>query len=191
MSEKRESSRKQPLEQYPRNAAETRKRILAAARRLFSQDVYRNVGTRDIAAAAGVNLTLINRYFGSKKNLFSEVVLSMGRSVLSLDEMRDLDREVIADLLSEDDNPRKEKLRLLLLSAMDSEVSDVVSEFFRQRRRRAHFIQGGEKETRTFLGLASLVGIALVFFLLPEEDRMQLDKAYIVDHFSKTFQQLY
>ena len=179
-------------EPYPRNAAETRARILAAARTLFSHGPYRSVGTRDIAAAAGVNITLINRYFGSKKNLFSEVVLSMGNAELSSDGAQELAREVIADLLADGDNPRREKLRLLLLSAMDPEVSDVVSEFFhRQRERRARHMPGGHKDTKAFLSFASLVGISLSFHLLPEADRGALDKPLITEHFLHALGELY
>ena len=56
--------------QRKRNAAETRNRLLQAARRLFAKANYGNVGIREIGAAAGVNPALISRYFGSKRNLF-------------------------------------------------------------------------------------------------------------------------
>lgn len=181
----RNSATARPAEKHPRNAAETRKRILAVARTLFSQNTYKNVGTRDIAAAAGVNLTLINRYFGSKKQLFREVVLAMSDVALMSDE-EDFERKVMEDLLAGEDNPRKEKLRLLLFSAMDPEVSEVVSEFFRQRRRRTGAPQENGRETESFLRLATLVGIALTYYLLPGEDREHLDKARIMDHFLKS-----
>ena len=54
-----------------RNAAATRAAILAAARLEFSQRSYDRVGVRDIAARAGVNPALVNRYFGSKPRLFA------------------------------------------------------------------------------------------------------------------------
>ncbi len=54
--------------------AATRSRLLAAARRQFSHAGYGQVGVREIAAEAGVNAALINRYFGSKLGLFTEVV---------------------------------------------------------------------------------------------------------------------
>ena len=57
-----------------RNAGDTRARILAAARVRFSRDAYENVGTRDIAADAGVDAALVNRYFGSKEKLFDEAI---------------------------------------------------------------------------------------------------------------------
>ena len=52
----------------------TRRALLAGARRLFSERGYDHVGVREIAAAAGVNAALVNRYFGSKLGLFREAV---------------------------------------------------------------------------------------------------------------------
>ena len=58
----------------PRNAASTRKAILASARREFARSGYDGVGVREIANGAGVTAMLINRYFGSKERLFAEVL---------------------------------------------------------------------------------------------------------------------
>lgn len=55
----------------PRNAAATRDAILEAARDRFSRDSYDDVGLRDIAGDAGVDASLISRYFGSKDELFA------------------------------------------------------------------------------------------------------------------------
>jgi AcrR family transcriptional regulator len=60
-------------EARPRNAAATRKAILASARRNFARAGYDGVGVREIANGAGVTAMLINRYFGSKEHLFAEV----------------------------------------------------------------------------------------------------------------------
>ena len=49
----------------PRDAGRTRKAILRAARELFARASYENVQTRQIAALAGVDAALLNRYFGS------------------------------------------------------------------------------------------------------------------------------
>jgi AcrR family transcriptional regulator len=57
-----------------RNAAATRAAILASARRAFARAGYDGVGVREIAADAGVTAMLVNRYFGSKEQLFAEVV---------------------------------------------------------------------------------------------------------------------
>jgi AcrR family transcriptional regulator len=57
-----------------RDRAATRQRLLDAARRLFAEHGYDHVTVRMIAAAADANVALINRYFGSKTGLFSEVL---------------------------------------------------------------------------------------------------------------------
>lgn len=58
----------------PRNAAVTRAAILASARKAFARAGYDGAGVREIAAGAGVTAMLVNRYFGSKEQLFAEVV---------------------------------------------------------------------------------------------------------------------
>ena len=57
-----------------RNAAATREAILASARSAFARAGYDGAGVREIAAGAGVTAMLVNRYFGSKEQLFAEVV---------------------------------------------------------------------------------------------------------------------
>ena len=59
-------------EPHRRDAATTRVRLLAAARELFLARGYDAVGLREVAAKAGVDVTLIRRYFGSKEALFTE-----------------------------------------------------------------------------------------------------------------------
>jgi AcrR family transcriptional regulator len=53
-----------------KDAAATRLALVQAARHRFAFDGYRSTTVRDIAADAGVNVALINRYFGSKEGLF-------------------------------------------------------------------------------------------------------------------------
>ena len=57
-----------------KNGVATRQLILNAATVLFSQQSYEEVGVREIAADAGVDVALVNRYFGTKKALFIEVL---------------------------------------------------------------------------------------------------------------------
>lgn len=57
-----------------RDAEATREAILASARRAFAQSGYDGAGVREIAAGAGVTAMMVNRYFGSKEQLFAEVV---------------------------------------------------------------------------------------------------------------------
>jgi AcrR family transcriptional regulator len=55
-----------------RDAAATRIRLLDAARELFLAHGYSAIGLREVAAKAGVDVTLVRRYFGSKQRLFTE-----------------------------------------------------------------------------------------------------------------------
>lgn len=57
-----------------RDATRTRSNILLAAQRLFAEKGYTTTGVREVAAAAGVNSTLIRRYFVSKEGLFRAAV---------------------------------------------------------------------------------------------------------------------
>jgi AcrR family transcriptional regulator len=58
-----------------RNAAATRSALLDAARRRFSVLGYDRTRTRDIAADVGVDVALVNRYFGSKDGLVEAVLM--------------------------------------------------------------------------------------------------------------------
>ena len=54
-----------------------RREILACAVRLFGERPYADVSTTDIAREAGVARGLINHYFGTKKELYLEVVRAL------------------------------------------------------------------------------------------------------------------
>ena len=58
---------------------ERRAQILDCARRLFSGRTYASVSTTDIAREAGVARGLLNHYFGTKRDLYLEVVKTMMR----------------------------------------------------------------------------------------------------------------
>ncbi len=52
----------------------TEEKIIRAADKIFTQKGYAATRTREIAEEAGTNLALLNYYFGSKQNLFRNVV---------------------------------------------------------------------------------------------------------------------
>src|ERR1700733_1544947 len=61
------------MKKLGKKGAATRKAVLASARQAFTRAGY-DVGVREIAENAGVTAMLVNRYFGSKEQLFEEVV---------------------------------------------------------------------------------------------------------------------
>src|SRR5688500_12317044 len=56
----------------PAAAADTSDKLIAAAERLFAEHGYTSVSVRAIAAAAGVNWSLVGYYFRGKEGLLSE-----------------------------------------------------------------------------------------------------------------------
>src|SRR5947209_8975127 len=56
-----------------------RRQILDCARRLFSERPYASVSTTEIAREAGVARGLLHHYFGSKRDLYLEVIRALMR----------------------------------------------------------------------------------------------------------------
>jgi len=78
-----------------RNAPKTRADILAAARERFGSEGYQATTMRAVAADVGVDPALINRYFGSKQELFAEAA----EFRIDLPDLTAVDRGDIADVL--------------------------------------------------------------------------------------------
>jgi AcrR family transcriptional regulator len=55
-------------------AADTRGVIFTAAEKLFSENGYRDVSVEDVARAAGLGTGSFYGYFGSKEELYSEII---------------------------------------------------------------------------------------------------------------------
>jgi TetR/AcrR family transcriptional regulator len=53
---------------------DTRSRILSAATPLFARHGLHGVGIRELASAAGVNLSMISYHFGGKEGLYAEIL---------------------------------------------------------------------------------------------------------------------
>lgn len=56
------------------HTASVQERLLAAAMECFLSDDYHKVSTRQIAAAADTNISMIRYYFGSKEGLYEEMI---------------------------------------------------------------------------------------------------------------------
>src|SRR6266853_2965158 len=88
-----------PAQTHPkrrRNAAATRSAIVEAATRRFAYQGYEHAGLREIAADAGVDAAMVNRYFGSKEGLFTEVV----ERAFDIRYLVDGDRATLAERLA-------------------------------------------------------------------------------------------
>lgn len=72
-------ARAKKKEEKPESAEE---RILAAAKKLFTQKGFAATRTRDIAEEAGINLALLNYYFRSKQKLYDIILLDNFRKFI-------------------------------------------------------------------------------------------------------------
>src|SRR6202045_3685245 len=113
-----------------RDAAATRSAIFEAATRRFAYQGYEHAGVREIAADAGVDAALVNRYFGSKEGLFTEVV----ERAFDIRYLVDGDRATLAERLarkmvygpegSADERPIP--LLLMLRSATEPHAAELI-----------------------------------------------------------------
>jgi len=127
-----------------------REQILATARRMFEKAGYEAVSMSDVAAAAGVTRGLVHHYFGSKRELYLDVV----RSVLgeaptlvapegagSLEEIVERNAKVVLDYLSSNrgmllaiapsgDLGRDPKVAALADAARESAIDQIIANHF-------------------------------------------------------------
>lgn len=120
----------------PRDAEGTRRRLLHAARERFARDGYVQTTVRDIAADAGVNVALINRYFDSKEGLFeaclARVAEDAGRTPSSDGTPKGLIDAVVRTLTEPPDGEQSLQLLLLLRSSGDDRADVIRKEALRE-----------------------------------------------------------
>jgi AcrR family transcriptional regulator len=68
----------------PPDAGTPKGQIFAAATRLFAEFGFRGTNTRAIAKAAGVKQVMLNYYYGSKEQLYEEVLKFEGMTMLAV-----------------------------------------------------------------------------------------------------------
>jgi AcrR family transcriptional regulator len=105
-----------------RDPDRTRAAILAAAQQAFSTRAYAAVGIRDITAAAGASVALVNRYFGSKERLFAEAIGALFDADMLMRAPRaGYGKALVASFV---DAPvdRINPLRIMILAAADPEA---------------------------------------------------------------------
>jgi len=72
------------VEDGPRTRQERKAHILDAAMRVVTRDGFEGATTRTIAEEAGVNIAMLNYYFGGKEALLSEMLTFAARRTLEI-----------------------------------------------------------------------------------------------------------
>lgn len=151
----------------PRNAAATREAILKSARKAFARSGYDGAGVREIAEGAGVTAMLVNRYFGSKEQLFVEVVADTmsGKTVITDDLRENPDiAEYLVDGVLATTRPGETPLDgtlIMIRSSSSPRAAEIGKRQIEKQhhRRVAAALKGEHVDERAALVLALIAGV--------------------------------
>jgi AcrR family transcriptional regulator len=177
---------------HRRDATATKARLLQAARELFLRHGFRATGLRQIAARAGVDVTLVRRYFGSKEQLFVEATditgdvaavreapdSEVGQRLLArvLTARRDIDAPVFALLRSSGDPA--------VVARLNEQLEEGITEHLAAR------ITADRPRLRADMVAALMVGIGVLRVLLDKEPIATASDDDITAVFTEAFQAL-
>jgi len=147
-----------------RDARETAARIAEAALEVFGTRGFEAAGTREIAERAGVNVALINRYFGSKEGLFAATVPPSLRFDLLLEaDLADLGARIAALYLNKTVGPGYDPMLAILRSAFHPDAAPKLRAAVQEQiiAPFATRLGGADAEVRAELFVTQLAGISL------------------------------
>ncbi|WP_166845002.1 TetR family transcriptional regulator [Isoptericola sp. BMS4] len=155
-----------------RSSAQTKAGILAAARERFAADGYERATIRAIAAAAGIDPSMVMRYFGSKDGLFA----AAAEFDLRLPDPRDLPRDQVGATLVRHFMHRWEAddaLQILLRTGVTNQAAAerLRTVFVTQLTPTIAALTGaagplGQAESRAALVASQILGMALCRYVL-------------------------
>ncbi len=151
----------------PRNATATREAILNSATRNFARAGYDGVGVREIAGDAGVTAMLVNRYFGSKEQLFAEVVeASFATPVFIAENPHSLAKDAATALAARtaSDTAELAPFLVMLRSASNPRATDIVRDAIERHvgRRLARQLPEPGRQLRSDVLLSVISGVLLM-----------------------------
>lgn len=157
-----------------RDADATRRAILDAAHELFSLRGFDGAGTRDIAQAAGVDARLITRYFGSKENLFAEVVDKAYQKPLLMTPGQN---HAVAVALLSDVPLALDPMQLTLRSASNERAAEIMRQHLEghYQQRLAEGLPGADAVERAALLVSICAGVQLMRNVLRDSALQDID----------------
>ncbi|MDL5203025.1 TetR family transcriptional regulator [Streptomyces sp. ALI-76-A] len=171
-------------------SADTRDRILTAAREEFSERGYDKASVRGIAKAAGVDPALVHHYFGTKEQVFeAAITVSFAPALHAPDAVADGPMDTVGERLTRFvlgiwENPAtRTPLLAIVRSAVNNETAAavfrrlVVSQLL---RRIAVQLDLPDAELRAELAAAQLVGTAMLRYVIKVEPLASVDVEQII-----------
>lgn len=181
-----------------RNAAATREAILASACQAFAQHGYEGAGVREIAAGAGVTAMLVNRYFGSKEQLFREAVESTmtrnsiiaGGVMKTAEPARELAHAILP--ITRADTPPLSGFMMSLMSVSSPWAADVGKQMIESHhlRRVTEALAGEHRAERAALLLSMIAGVQMMRQMLKLDALAGADEAALEELLVPLFQRL-
>lgn len=156
-----------------RDADATRAAILAAAKKHFAKSGYDGAFLRDIAADAGADAALINRYFGGKEGLFASAL----KDSIAPDRIAQWDRKTfgleVATMMAGHAHAQVDRMhsfQFLLQAATNPTTAPLLSEAVQERFMGPirDWIGGGDVEARARVLASVFIGL-LVERLIRDE----------------------
>lgn len=165
-----------------RNVDLTRHDIMEAAKLVFTTKGYDQASTRDIAKLAGINVSLVIRYFGSKRNLFElTVVDTLRNAIASIDPNVDLHEYLTELLLNKSVIPEFDPIIAMLRSASSEEVGPMLTEVVEDSFMVpfSKILSGDDAREKAAITLAIITGYDVIIRMMrvkahADEDRVAL-----------------
>jgi AcrR family transcriptional regulator len=175
---------------------QTREAIAAAARTLFAEHGYDRATIRKIAAAARVDPALVVHFFGSKEDLFAEVMAlptAVGDVMeqIAAGEREGVGRRLAQLLVGMLENPATRVIVLGRIRSASShpDAANLVRETVaRDLLRLATALGTDNAELRATLVGSHLVGVAFARYIVHVEPLASVDAAGLVDLLAADFQ---
>jgi len=159
----------------PRGGSDARSRIVAAATDEFAENGYDGATMRAIGTRAGVDAALVHHYFGTKADLFTEIVGAPLRPDLDIPALLAGDRAVLGEsivryILGRFEQPEVRKRGVLLLrNAIGNRLATPLLAAFLSREllgRITAEIGGSDAELRASLAASQVAGMLVARYIL-------------------------
>jgi len=184
-----------PMQKRARNAVATREAILQSALSAFARFGYDGVGVREIAQGAGVTGVLVNRYFGSKEELFAAAVeIAFADNLLFTSDPSMLAQRLTETILTKTERGAEpiDPLLMLLRSAPNPSAARILRESIAQHFERPlrSALAGPHSGERAAMILALIAGLQLFRKVLGSKALTQGSRAALTGSMSAAFQAL-
>lgn len=171
-----------------RDPAATRTALLRAAAELFAERGFDQTTVRDVAARAEVNQALLFRYFGSKQELFAEVLSHNSEALLDSVAAPELPRRILENVLADGAGPGAEHTIVAMLRSLSDEraarvLRDELGGSYVERL--ARLSDAADADLRADLVLAWLFGIGMMRSVLGKDPLAEASDEVVVGYVTR------